>query len=45
MINWGVVSSVIRGGNQHVEDFSIAPKFPVKTRLINLGALLILAQH
>ena len=38
MINWGGFS-VIRGGNQHVEDFSIAPKFPVKTGMINWGVL------
>ena len=35
----------IRWGNQDVEDFSIAPKFPVKMGMINLGVLLILAQH
>ena len=44
MINSGVVFHY-QGGNQHVEDFSIAQKFPVKRGMINLGVLLILTQH
>ena len=36
---------VIRGGNLHVEDFSIVKFFPAKRGFANLGVLLILTRH
>ena len=36
---------MLLGGNQHLIDFSIVPKFPGRTGMINSWVLLILTIH